>query len=77
MKSEAYTVREAMDCLGLKSKSALYRLEKRYPEAFALMKNSSGPHALYHKATLDRFAMIRDHFKQGNDEHSHTKRINT
>jgi hypothetical protein len=75
MKSEAYTFREAMNCLGLKSKSALYRLEKRYPDAFVIMK--TGTDTGYDKATLDRFAVIREYFKNGNDEHNYRKRIGT
>jgi len=74
MTAETYTFREAMERLGLKSKSALYRLEKRYPEAFVILNKGSGMHTQYHKVTLDKFVMIREYFTKGKYENSHTKR---
>lgn len=77
MKAETYTFREAMDRLGLKSKSAFYRLENKYPEAFVLMNKGSGTKTRYHKTTLDKFVMIREYFRNGKYEHNHRKPIAT
>ena len=70
MNNETYTLKQAMDRLGLKSANALFNLERRYPEAFVVMTGES-PKDLhsrrnvhYDKATLDGFAERREYFKQ-------------
>jgi hypothetical protein len=67
---ETYTVKEAMDRLGLKSKSTFLRLERKYPQAFVVVKQTKGLQQKkgklihYDKATLDRFAETREHLNQ-------------
>ena len=63
---ETYTVKEAMDRLGLKSKSSFLRLERKHPQAFVVVKQTKGLKQKkgklihYDKATLDRFAETRE-----------------
>ena len=67
---ETYNLKEAMERLGLMSANVLFQLERKYPEAFVVMKRKSGKDTNgrrgieYHKATLDRFADTREYFKQ-------------
>jgi hypothetical protein len=69
--NQTYTLNEAMDRLGLKSANALFKLERSYPDAFIVMKRAHGKdlhsrrNIQYNKATLDRFAEMREYFKQG------------
>ena len=66
---ETYTVKEAMDRLGLKSKSTFLRLERKYPHAFVVVKQTKGLKQKkgelihYDKATLDMFAEQREQSK--------------
>jgi hypothetical protein len=68
--SETYTLKQAMDRLGLRSANALFQLERSYPEAFVVMKQDnpkdlhSRRNVRYDKATLDRFAERREYFIQ-------------
>lgn len=68
--SETYSLTEAMHRLGLKSANALFQLERKYPEAFVVMKRDSGNDVYsrkgvqYDKTALDRFADRRKYFKQ-------------
>ena len=63
---DTYTVKEAMDRLGIKGIKAFLRLERMYPQAFIVLKQTKGAdgrHAVqlhYDKATLDRFAEARE-----------------
>lgn len=69
---ETYTAKEAMVRLGLKSLNGLLRLERKYPQAFIVVKQTKSlkqkrgthMHIHYDKATLDRFAEQREHLKQ-------------
>ena len=62
---DIYTLKEAMARLGFKSANAFFQLERKYPDAFVVMKRGPGRDIRYHKATLDRFAERREYFKQG------------
>jgi hypothetical protein len=70
MNTETYTVKQAMERLGLQSANAFFQLERKYPEAFVVIKRGSGKDAKsrtgieYDKATLERFAERREQFKQ-------------
>jgi hypothetical protein len=72
LSTETYTLKQAMERLGLQSANAFFQLERKYPEAFVIMKRGSGKDAKsrtgveYDKATLDRFALRREYFKQDN-----------
>jgi len=67
---EFYTVKQAMERLGVKSAYAFSRMEKKYPEAFVVVQQAPpkgyyGRKKIhYDKATLDRFADSRDNFKK-------------
>ena len=70
MSTETYTLKQAMERLGLQSANAFFQLERKYPEAFVVIKRGSGkdPRSRtgveYDKATLERFAERREQFKQ-------------
>lgn len=70
MSTESYTLKQAMERLGLQSANAFFQLERKYPEAFVIIKRGSGKDARsrtgveYDKATLERFAERREQFKQ-------------
>jgi hypothetical protein len=70
MSTETYTLKQAMARLGLQSANAFFQLERKYPEAFVIIKRGSGKVARsrtgveYDKATLERFAERREQFKQ-------------
>jgi hypothetical protein len=69
MNTETYTLRQAMERLGLQSANVFFRLERAYPAAFVIMKrtgkNSNGRlGVVYDKTTLDGFAERREYFKQ-------------
>ena len=65
-----YTLKEAMDRLGVKHIKTFLRLERMNPQAFVIVKQTKGvaqKHGVqihYDKATLDRFAERRELFKQ-------------
>jgi hypothetical protein len=65
-----YTRQQAMDRLGFKSANAFFQLERKYPEAFVVMKRGPGTdvhsrrNVEYDKATLDGFAERRKNFRQ-------------
>ena len=69
---EIYSVKEAMDRLGLKGLKAFLRLERKYPHAFIVVKQTKGVEGRqgmqihYDKATLDRFAEAREKSRQEN-----------
>lgn len=68
--NDTYTLKEAMDRLGLWSANALFQLERKYPDAFVVMNRAHGKDIpsrkdlRYDKATLDRFAERRKYFIQ-------------
>ena len=69
MDVETYTLKQAMERLGLQSANIFFRLEREYPTAFVVMKHTgksvnSRLGVVYDKATLDRFAERREYFKQ-------------
>lgn len=69
---ETYTVKDAMDRLGLKGIKAFLRLERMYPHAFIVLKQTKGVDGRqgvqthYDKPTLDRFAEAREKSRQEN-----------
>ena len=70
MNTETYTLKKAMERLGLQSANAFFQLERKHPEAFVIVKRGSSKDAKsragleYDKATLDSFAERREHFKE-------------
>lgn len=51
-----YTRTQAMERLGIKSRSAFHHLRKQYPQAFVVIRQGHGREGtLYHKPTLDTF----------------------
>ena len=56
--NDTYTRKQAMERLGIKSKNAFNQLVKKYPEAF--INVNQGRYPLYERATLDRFARLRE-----------------
>jgi hypothetical protein len=69
--NEFYTLKQAMERLGVKSMNAFFRMERKYPEAFVVVQQSSHKgrfesrkHIHYDKAALDRFADSRDNSKK-------------
>jgi len=58
-----YTRNQAMERLGIKSRSAFKHLAKKYPEVFVLVKQVPSKLPRYDKEALDRFAKIRDSLK--------------
>jgi hypothetical protein len=69
--NDTYTLQQAMDRLGFKSANAFFQLERKYPDAFVVVKRGPGSDVhsrrdvRYHKATLDGFAVRREYFRQG------------
>jgi hypothetical protein len=61
--SETYTIKEAMDTLKIKSKSAFFRLEKKYPEAFVILKSDKHQPIQYDKGAIDKFAKLRAYYR--------------
>lgn len=61
---ETYTLKQAMDRLGLKTHISLLRLERKYPAAFVVLKQKQGKAIEYDKTTIDRFADLRDYYKK-------------
>jgi hypothetical protein len=64
MKRTTYTLQEAMNKLGYRSANSFFQFVREYSEAFVIMKQGPGTQVHYHKATLDRFAERREHFKK-------------
>lgn len=60
MNPETYTNKQAMDKLGLTSRSAFYHLKRICPKAFIVVKEGRDrdPVTLYNKQALDRFMEI-------------------
>ena len=73
MDIETYTLKQAMERLGLQSANVFFRLEREYPAAFVIMKRT-GKNAhdrlgvVYDRAILDKFAERREYFKQEKNE---------
>jgi hypothetical protein len=70
MNTETYTLKQAMERLGLQSANAFFQLERKYPEAFVIMKRGSNKDSKsrtgveYDRAMLDRFAERREYFQR-------------
>lgn len=67
--NDTYTLKQAMERLGLRSANGFFRLEREYPAAFVVMKRTgksanSRLGVEYDRATLDGFAERREYFKQ-------------
>jgi hypothetical protein len=67
-----YTLKEAMERLGLKSVNAFRQLERKYLDVFMNVNQhtNKGRFPWYDKATIDKFAKMRAYFKQENHEHT-------
>ena len=61
--SQTYTLKEAMDRLEIKSKGAFFRLEKKYPEAFVVLKRDKYQPIQYDKGAIDQFAKLRTYYR--------------
>jgi len=61
-----YTLKEAMDLLGLRSTNAFRQLERKYPDAFVNVSQTKhrAKDPWYDKATLDKFHQMREYYKQ-------------
>ena len=70
MSTETYTLKQAMERLGLQSANAFFQLERKHPEAFVVIKRGSHKDTKsrtgieYDKATLERFVERRKYLKQ-------------
>jgi hypothetical protein len=70
MSTETYTLKQAMERLGLQSANAFFQLERKYPQAFIVVKRGSSKDVRsrtgveYDRAALDRFVERRQHFNQ-------------
>ena len=60
MNTETYTNKQAMDKLGLTSRSAFYHLKRACPKAFIVVEQGreSSTVTLYDKQALDQFVEI-------------------
>jgi ferric iron reductase protein FhuF len=65
--NEYYTPKEAMELLGMKSTNAFLQLVRKYPDAFVNVNQTKqrDKNPWYEKATLDKFAQMREYFKHG------------
>ena len=61
MSDKTYTREQAMKRLGLKSIHMLLQIERRYPDAFVVVKKNP---FRYDKEKIDKFADRRDYFKK-------------
>jgi len=52
-----------MDRLEIKSKGAFFRLEKKYPEAFVVLKRDKYQPIQYDKGAIDQFAKLRTYYR--------------
>lgn len=57
MNIETYTNKQAMDKLGLTSRSAFYHLKRTYPQSFVIVNQSTDGRNVtaYDKQALDKF----------------------
>ena len=64
--NQNYTLRQAMDKLGLTSRAAFHHLMSKYPHAFVIVnqRNSRDSVTLYDKQVLDKFAQMRAYLKK-------------
>jgi hypothetical protein len=61
-----YTRNEAMQKLGITSRSAFHSLRRRYPQAFIIIVQGSDPAkpTLYDQNAIDRFVQWRDAYRK-------------
>ena len=66
--NEHYTLKQAMERLGMRSQNGFRQLERKYPEVFANVNpNKDKRNATwYDKDAVDKFARTREYFKQEN-----------
>lgn len=64
--NEYYTPKQAMELLGIRSTNAFRQLVRKYPDAFVNVNQTKNrtKNPWYDKATLDKFAQMREYFKQ-------------
>jgi hypothetical protein len=64
--NQTYTLKQAMDKLGVTSHLAFHHLKTRHPHAFIIVNRRSGRGdvTLYDKQVLDKFAQMREHLKK-------------
>jgi hypothetical protein len=59
---DIYTIKQAMERLGIKSSGAFRHLQKKYPEFFVLVaERNKSKH--FDKATIDKFADMCDQLR--------------
>ena len=62
--NEYYTIKGAMEQLGIKTINGLRHIEKKYPDAFVLVNDPQDKYPRYDKTTLDKFVAMRHYFSQ-------------
>ena len=60
--NEYYTLKQAMERLGMRSINAFRQLERKYPEIFVNVNTTinRAKHPWYDKAAIDKFAETRE-----------------
>lgn len=68
--NQTYTLRQAMDKLGLTSRFAFHHLANRHPHSFVIVnqRNSRDSVTLYDKQVLDKFAEMRAYLRKQNGQ---------
>jgi hypothetical protein len=62
--SEYYSLKQAMDLLGLYSVNGFHQLTRKHPDAFVIVETVKGKQPLYDKDKIDEFAKTFIHKKQ-------------
>ncbi len=64
--NQTYTLKQAMDMLGVTSHLAFHHLKTKHPHAFVIVNRRSGRNdvTLYDKQVLDKFAQMRGYLKK-------------
>lgn len=65
-----YTLKQAMDKLGVTSRLAFHHLKIKHPHAFVIVNRRNGRNdiTLYDKQVLDKFAQMREFLKKQKGE---------
>ena len=64
--NQTYTLKQAMNKLGLTSRYAFQHVKSKQPHAFVVVnqRNSRDSVTLYNKQVLDKFAEMREYLKR-------------
>jgi hypothetical protein len=64
--SQTYTLKQAMDKLGITSHLAFHHLKTKHPHVFIIVHRRNGRNdvTLYDKQALDKFAQMREYLKK-------------